>query len=121
MITNFEELTEELTEQELNRIVPALIRGLRTKIGKENTITNKQMKEGLEEICNIKTTEPRIRKMIQYIRISGSIERLIATSKGYYISNDVQELKDYLESLMQRADSIMLTAKQIQFQLDKFK
>ena len=121
MITNFEELTAELTDYELNVIVPAMISGLITKIGKEKAVTNSQMQKGLSK-CNfkIKTTAPRIRKMIQFIRITGMVERLMATSKGYYISNDVKELESYTKNLIQRADAINQLANQLSFQTKKY-
>lgn len=43
MITNFEEYTEELTDDEKTNIVPILVRGLQTKIGKSNAITSTEM------------------------------------------------------------------------------
>jgi hypothetical protein len=119
-IKNFEEHTHDLTSTEMEIIVPAIIKGLNTKIGKENAITNKQMVEGLYAVKRVRTTGPRIRKMINHIRLSGKIERLVATSKGYYISNDPEELKDYVESLHQRAESIAALAAQLDFQTKKF-
>lgn len=116
MINNFEKYTHELTDMEIKIIVPAIIRGLENKIGKKKAITNKQMIQGLKNISNIITTAPRIRKMIHHIRITGLIERLIATSKGYYISNNPEELILYIESLIQRSESINLIAKQLDYQ-----
>lgn len=117
MITNFEEYTEELTDVERDVIVPGIIKGLATKIGKEKAITNKQMQKGILEVLNIKTSSSRIRKMIHYIRITGMIHCLVATSRGYYISNNKEELDSYIESLIQRSESIMSIADQLQFQL----
>ena len=117
-IKGFENITFELTPKEQNEIVPAMVKALEKKVGKENAVTNKQMIDGLKT-WNLKTNAPRIRKMIQYIRITGTIERLIATSKGYYISNDPKELINYIESLNQRADSISLLAKQLDYQTKK--
>jgi len=120
MITNFEEITKELTDYELNTVVPAVILGLKNKIGKENAISNHKMIIGLKDKLNIKISQPRVRKIIQYIRITGKIERLMATSKGYYICNIEDELRDYIESLMQRANSIERIANQLEFQTNKF-
>jgi len=120
MITNFEEITKELTETEIKKVIPLMINGLKTKIGKSKVITNKEMIEGLKQF-GVKTSSPRVRKLIQAIRLTGSVERLIATSKGYYISNDVNELETYIESLNQRANSILLLSKQLEFQKNKIK
>lgn len=117
-IKGFEDITFELTPKEENEIVPAMIKALVKKTGKENAVTNQQMIEGLKS-WGLKTTAPRIRKMIQYIRITGQVERLMATSKGYYISNNKEELEVYIESLVQRADAIYLLAKQLDYQKQK--
>lgn len=116
-ITNFEDWTHELTEEELE-LIPIFKKALKLKIGKSNAITNSDIQKGLEKNLNIKLNPARIRKIIQYIRLTGKVERLIASSKGYYISNDKKEIIKYIESLMQRADMIQLLAKQLQFQID---
>ena len=117
MITGFEKETHELTEKEL-KILPVIVSGLQKKIGKENAVTNKKMVEGLKK-HGIKTSGARLRKIIHYIRIKGLIERLVATSNGYYISNNIDELDNYIESLVQRSESIGLIADQLQFQRNK--
>ncbi len=43
MINNFEEQTAPLSEYEEKTLVPVFIRGLTTKIGKDNAITNGQI------------------------------------------------------------------------------
>jgi hypothetical protein len=117
MIIGFDKETHELTEKEL-KLLPTVVSGLQKKIGKENAVTNKQMVDGLKKY-GIKTSGPRIRKIIHHIRITGTIERLMATSNGYYISNDINELDDYIKSLVQRSESIAKIADQLQFQRDK--
>jgi len=118
MITGFENITFELNEIE-KKLVPIFVRALETKIGKSSAVTKTKIIKGIEKNYGIKLTGARVRKIIQYIRLTGMIERLMASSKGYYISNDKQELKDYIESLMQRASQIELLAKQIEHQKNK--
>lgn len=120
MLDNFKELTEELTEHELVKIVPMVFNGLRTKIGKEKAIRNSEMRAGLKTF-GIEITEPRLRKIIQYIRLSGMIERLIATSKGYWISTNLKELEDYQATNLQRIEQLKISYNQMQFQINRFK
>lgn len=120
MIKGFSEQTHELTDDEKNIIVPKMVRGLQTKIGKANTITNSKMIDGLIKSGH-SVTAPRIRKMIRYIRMTGLVPRLVATSKGYYVSNDDKELTEYIDSLLQRADSINQLAEQLEFQRKQLK
>lgn len=59
----------------------------------------------------IDITDARIRKIINYIRVNKLIVNLLATSKGYFISNDFEEINKYKESLIARANSILNLAK----------
>jgi len=107
MITNFEEITVELTEKEL-ALVPVFVRAF-GKYGKENPIKASE----IVKQCNKKQpktiTEPRLRKICNYIR-SNSLLPLIATSSGYYVSNDAEEIEKQIKSLTERANSILKCA-----------
>jgi hypothetical protein len=100
MIKNFETVTHELTDKEA-QLLPMFIKGLQTKVGKENAITNKRMRERLEA-HGISVPDSRVRKIINHIRINGLVKCLCSTSKGYFVAKDEQEVKDYLEGLGQR-------------------
>lgn len=116
MIIGFERETHELTPYEEEKILPLVVSGLSKRIGKSKAITNAEMVERLKA-HGYKASGPRIRKVIHHIRITGAVKCLMATSKGYYVSNDRKELQDYVDSLHQRADSILQIAKQIDFQI----
>ena len=58
-----------------------------------------------------KTSEPRIRKMINIIRQTGIIRNLIASNKGYWIEHSLSERRKYAETMRQRADSIISSLK----------
>ncbi len=111
MVTNFDDFTKELNAKEL-AIVPAIIKGF-SKYTKENPIKapqivsryNFNVKKG-----NIKLTQPRLRKICNYIRSYGMLP-LIATSKGYYVSFDKEDIKLQITSLNERANSIENCAK----------
>ena len=40
-ITNFSEITHELNDYELRTLLPIIVSGLKTKIGKDKAVTNK--------------------------------------------------------------------------------
>jgi hypothetical protein len=111
MINNFEDFTEELTPDELKLVAP-LMTGLRTKT-KENTIKAPKIVKAMNIFAQknglIKITEPRLRKLVNHIRVKGILP-IIATSQGYYVSYDKQEILDQINSLTQRANSIMKSA-----------
>lgn len=107
MITGFETITKELTDYELRVVSPRVCEGMSRRIGKSNSITN-----GL--ICDklrgegMKVSEPRIRKIMHYLIVTGRLKRVIATSKGYYIATNKAEMLNYRESLAQRVRAISL-------------
>ena len=120
MITLFEDITYELTEYELNTLLPIVIKGLKSKYGKENAITNKKICEALKS-KGYKVSEPRLRKVIHHIRVEQLIVGLCCNSKGYYVTDSIQELGRYVESLAQRIRSQQSIYKGMKLCMDKIK
>ena len=106
MINGFSEQTEPLTEYEEQTLLPQLVRGLRTKIGKSMSVTNKAIIEGMKKNLGLSISDARVRKLINHIRTKDLVPCLIATSNGYYIAETEQELKEYEESLLGREEAI---------------
>lgn len=121
MITNFEEITRELTEKEM-KFIPYLVAGFK-KHSKDDPIKApvivKKMNDYLDKkAIGLRLTQPRLRKCCNYIRTNGLIP-LIATSKGYYVSNDKEEIKNQIQSLQERARSINDCARGLEKFLDQ--
>ena len=108
MINNFEDFTEELSPDELKLVAP-LMNGLRTKT-KQTPIKAPEIVKAMNVLAEknglIKITESRLRKLVNHIRMKGILP-IIATSQGYYVSYDKQEITDQINSLTQRANSIL--------------
>ena len=68
MIESFEDQTHPLTEYELKILLPLMIKGFTTKIGKAKAVTNVQICRTLDS-KGYDVNEPRIRKLVFYIRI----------------------------------------------------
>ena len=115
MLTNFENYTSELSPEE-RKVVPILVNGLKKLIGKNNAWSNKRISHTIAERYNIKLSSPRLRKIIQYIRVKDLVPCLIATSSGYYVAATQQEVQDYIKSLEERINSISLTKLSIERQ-----
>ncbi len=108
MITNFEDFTGELSDDEL-RILPAVIHSFR-RYKKENPIKADAIVIGINDYLlkrkmNFKMTQPRLRKMVNFIR-TNSLLPLIATSKGYFTDSCKLTIQDQIKSLEERARSI---------------
>lgn len=114
MIENFEEYTHDLTEYEL-QLVPKFVNSFQNKIGKENAVTAKTIE------AKMKVSGPRIRKIINYIRNRGLVEGLVASSSGYYITNDIEEVKKYIESLDGREQAIRVVREGMEAYLRRIK
>lgn len=111
MITLFEEYTETLTEREVE-MLPAV----------ELAFSKCKEPRKAKEVCNliellwyqqteefIKVSEVTLRKFSNHIRRKGLLP-LIATSKGYFITEDKELIKKQIQSLFERASSIKQSA-----------
>lgn len=101
MITGFENYTKELNDYEITKLLPAIVAGMKTKIGSENAITNSSIVKAMKK-AKFKVTEPRVRKILHIIRVSGMIPGIVGTSKGYYIAQTREEWEVYLKSINER-------------------
>lgn len=84
---------DELTE-ELNRVVERI---------KEET-----------SIDIVKINGARLRKMINHMRCNSTLP-IISTSKGYYVSYDIEEIGAMILSLTMRADAIEAAAEGLRY------
>lgn len=118
MITNFEEQTHELRPYEMTHLLKRVVDGLSKRVGKNRIITSKEIVNTLK--CEgLKITAPRLRKIINHIRVSGLIQNLISTSNGYYVATTKEEMQNYVESLKQRIGSITTVHDQMEHQMNK--
>ncbi len=105
MLENFKEITVELSQDE-EELVDIVINRFRLLPGKGNIVTNPQMLKRLNEKFNMTLTEPRIRKIIQFIRLNNLLPGLIGTSRGYYYTDNLEEIETWILSMQQRERAI---------------
>jgi hypothetical protein len=104
MITNFEEITYNLTDKE-KEILPLIIKGF-MNYTEENPIKEPEIVSRFNERNNgVRLNGVLLRKLVNFIRSNGLLP-LIATSKGYYVSYDKEVVLSQIKSLRQRAKSI---------------
>lgn len=115
MLKGFEIETAPLTEYEEKTLLPIMVRSLSVKHGKGMAVKNGYICDRLRE-KGYDINESRVRKLINHIRVNGLVPRLIATSAGYYISDDRKELTDYIESLRGRELAIRAVRKAMEEQ-----
>jgi hypothetical protein len=110
MVKGFPNETRPLNEQEL-RMADWLADILRGRVGATNAATGRQLVEALFATTGEAVNDgARLRAIVHYIRSNRKVKHLIATSRGYYVSSDPDEIARYIESLMERARSILVIA-----------
>lgn len=122
MLVGFEQITEDLTQYEERIVLPLIVAGLFRRVGKANSITGTQICRKVNEsgrLTNYKLTPVKLRKMISYIRITGRIQGLCSTSKGYFRANTKDELESCSESLRQRIRQQMLALDALESQMEE--
>lgn len=119
MITLFTEQTAPLTEYERDTLLPIMARCLERHVGREAAITNAKMCDKMNAY-GYELNEARTRKIINHIRVNALVPCLIATGKGYYVSEDEAEIKKYIKSLKDREAAIAAVRMAIEGQLGEF-
>jgi hypothetical protein len=116
MITNFEDITYELTEFEENIALPTLMDVISQFEGDAEYTGDIVSSGGLVRLINARIladspserkriTDVRLRKLINYIR-SNAMLPICSNSRGYFVSNDPEVLKLQIQSLRERSRSI---------------
>jgi uncharacterized protein YpuA (DUF1002 family) len=119
MIALFEELTYQITDNEKRcaKFIEAVLR-------KTNKFyTNKQLRKLIFERSGndieFDLADSRIRVIMNYLRRT-TAPNIIASSNGYKITEDIDELNKYLESLYDRIDAIKVIADQTSFYVKQY-
>lgn len=105
MIAGFEDITHDLTDYEVNTLIPLIVRKIKLNVGPENAASSKHIILVLKGLGH-RTSGPRLRKMINLIRRTGLVPNLLASGKGYYVANDKEDAKRFIKSLREREEAI---------------
>jgi carbamoylphosphate synthase small subunit len=119
MVTGHEGRTFELTPLEIEKILPIVITTWKTKSINEY-VNMRDMVKGLNKYFKqypiqqtlkngkkkvVVVTDVRMRKIIHHIRVEGIITNLVANSKGYFLTDQEEELHKFAKSCKERANS----------------
>jgi hypothetical protein len=109
MLKGFEDITYELTEQEMKTFVPILVCGFQKMCGTGNVYTNGKIRQTLKSRYQFDISETRMREMISYISQERQHEfgayYLAASSSGYFMTNDAAAITKHAESLARKNGS----------------
>jgi len=112
MVENFEEITEPLNADDL-LFLPVLRRGLE-RHGKDDpikapAIVKAMNTQRLKYNFQVQFTEVRLRRLINHLRAKGILP-VVATSLGYYVTDDPELIRSQIRSLRDRARGIEAAA-----------
>lgn len=110
MINNFDAETSPLTEDE-KRYAMVIAARIKQNIGEKRAVTSQKIMSIMRNDYHAKISGPRLRKIINYIRLEGLVVNLVASSKGYYVETDPEKISAYVDSLVQRAEAIYTVAR----------
>lgn len=102
MITNFEDITYELTIEEQSTI-STIVKSLKEA---NEPLNNQKLQIIIFDKLGLNINGARLRKIINCIRTKNVLNNLLANSKGYYISENKIEIEKYVQSLQDRIDAI---------------
>jgi hypothetical protein len=100
MLKGFEDITTDITPEEIET-AKWIAKGLNLRVGKENAITNKKIREAILK-QGIKVSDIRLRRMIQYVRAYNLVPCLCAGKVGYYKAANEEEWQAWITSMKQR-------------------
>ena len=117
MINTFEKETKPLTDWEMMHLLPAMVKELSQHVSRRSAIKSDYIAERMLLATGQKPNGARIRKIVNHIRITGMIPCLVATSEGYYVAANAEEIADCVISLQQRAKQIDQVAQALHNQM----
>jgi hypothetical protein len=115
MLTNFEEITEDLTHweiyfsEDIKRYLSDCLSGKKPSPVKQKDIVDqlnyRLHAEHGRDATKLKMNTVRLRKYFSYFRMNGLLP-IVATSEGCYITTDKEEIQKQIKSLKERARQI---------------
>lgn len=85
----------DLTVHEKDVLLPLVIQVMEHRDSKQKVFSNSQIRKILKEMGH-EITDSQIRKLIFNIRNNGLIELLIANHDGYFISNNIGDIRYWI-------------------------
>lgn len=120
VINGFDAETAPLTVDEF-AICTYMVSRLQKNTGAANAATSSKIIAGVKAALGVKFTGARLRKIVNHIRRNDLLPGLVASSKGYYVETEAEKIKEYIESLRQRAAAINAVADAMQRDLNQLK
>ena len=115
MIQGFEKETAPLNDYEMDVLLPVIVRGLLLRVGKSRRVSSTAIIDGMTG-AKYRLDGPRLRKIINFIRMNDIIVGLVSDGKGYYVATTASEIDECIASLQGRVDATQAIIRALQRQ-----
>lgn len=118
-------LLDKLNSDDINILIPLLVKMFKAKSSKDNVLQTKKIttffteKKSQLQFSGTFTSQ-RLQKLVNYIRVN-SILPIIATSHGYYYSEDPQDIRDMIEQFESRIEAMKAAQEGLKYILEEKK
>ena len=110
----------ELTEHESSVLLPLVIQILQHRETKQKVFSNLKIRNVLKEFGE-DISDAQIRKMVFHIRNNNLIDLLIANQDGYYVANNIEDIKTWIDRHKGKMRAMEKTLESIEAQFEKKK
>jgi hypothetical protein len=105
MLATFEKFTNELNDYERTVLLPLMVRCFERHVGEDTAITNREIVQKMQA-CGYEISDARTRKIVHTIRRDSLVPCLVASSKGYFVADKINQISDCIDSLQGRENAI---------------
>jgi carbamoylphosphate synthase small subunit len=98
--------TMRFSANDRKHIIPVIVKLLKTAKGPKKAVNNYWIQRYIFSQTGVKVSGIHVRKMLHIIRTTGLVKCVVASQKGYYISNSSSEILTYLATLQKRIKEI---------------
>lgn len=117
-LKTFENETMPLSDYERIVLVPVIIRGFRSHEGQDKAITSPEICKLLKE-KGYKISDVKLRRCIKYIQRNDLMSWIVATGNGFFYTNDINIVRDQIESLKGREEAIRSVREALELSITK--
>ena len=110
----------KLSDHEKRVLLPLVVQMLKHRGTKTKVFSNTKIRKILKEFGEV-TTEPQIKRIIYHIRVSNTVECLVANSKGYFVAENINDVLMWIKMQQSKITAMNETLDSIQKQYWKNK
>lgn len=107
----------DLSNHEKETLLPLVVQILEHRNTKEKVFSNTKIRNVLREFGE-DISDAQIRKIVFHIRNKHIVELLIANSQGYFVANNIQDIKDWIETHKGKINAMQQTLSSIESQFE---